>query len=201
MASKTDIANLALAAVECQVVENIETDDSAPAVKLRAVWTHTLDYCLAKREWNFNNGRWKDQPAVVAARHPASEEWDYAYAKPNDCVAVREVLRKQKFEIVEGYVCTDAGPTITLRGARRVTQCGRYPVWFVNYLSAELAFRIAKDVSGSETVRETVKKLRDAALLDAGSMDAREGTPRQPGSQLLASRLTDTYPDIGLLEE
>lgn len=201
MASKTDIANLALTAVECAVVENIETDESEPAINLRAVWNIALDHALSAREWNFNDKRWRNQPAVAASRHPAPDEFKYAYAIPNGCVAVREVVRKAKFRSIKGYVCTEAGPTITIRGAERITACGEYPVWFVNYFALELAFRIAKGETGSETVRDVVGKMRDRALLAAGSMDSREGTTQQPGSQFLAARLSDVPPDTGLLED
>lgn len=204
MASKTDIANLALTAVECQVVENIETDESEPAIALRAVWNSARDEALVAREWNFNDRRWRNVAKVAASRHPAPDEFANAYAVPNDCIAVRDVRDasgRVKFRVIKGYVCTEAGPTITIRGAERIAACGQYPVWFVNYFALELAFRIAKGESGSETVRDVVAKLRETALRRAGSMDSREGTTQQPGSRFLAARLTDQPPDTGLLED
>ncbi len=178
--SRTAIANLAYSHLEAPAVSNVDTDPSPNAKAIRSVWDTTLDLALGDHTWNFAISRWRNRAPVVASANPAPEVWAYAFEKPGDCIKVLQVNpdgdnRGARFHVEGGLIlCNDA--LATLRGIRRVTEPGRYSVWFVDYFSCRLALRISKTLQASEAIRESIKKATAEALQKARQMDGQEGT-------------------------
>lgn len=178
--SRTTIANLALSHLESTAVSNVETDGSPAAKALRSVWYAMLDIALVAHTWNFAIGRWNKRAPVVASRNPAPELFAYAFDKPGDCLAVLQVNpdADSKGEVfkVEGDLILCDSALINIRGIKRVTEPGKYSVWFVEFFAAVLAGRISKTVQASEALKKSIDDAAAKALQKARQADGREGT-------------------------
>ena len=196
MYSRTAIANLCFAALDCPAVEDIDADESAAALAARRVWDVTRDNALALHPWDFAKTRWPDRTAVT---NPAPDDWDYAYAIPADCLLVTSVGTREgvRFEVEGDKVLCDTAAPVVLRGIARVVDTGKYPVWFVRYFAHALAAAIVKSVAGSEAVRERVNLEAAKALADARFKNGRQGTVPGRRSTFLQSRLAAGSPYTG----
>lgn len=177
MPSKTTIANDALMALEMRPVADFDSAEGSVLDAMRAAWDQARDEALADHPWNFALRWYRDQAAVAAADNP-SPEWTYAYAVPADTLKVERLYGDAPFEVLDGYVCTHAPAPLSIQCVRRVTDIGKYSVWFAKAMAHYLALRCIKLASGSEAVRGAVNALKDQAMAGARSTDGREGVPR-----------------------
>lgn len=190
MASKTDIANLAVAAHSGDWIDNIDSAPGRMAEAIKLMWPQTLELALASHPWKFARKSWRDQAAVPAAENP-DPDMGYAFRLPPDCVRVFEIRPEASFDEWENYITTDAGAVVTLIGVRRGVDIGRHSAFFNEYLGALLALRICTPITASEAIR---KRCQDDVLktfADATSDNGRAGKVRVklPGNTWLASRL------------
>lgn len=193
MASKTDIANLALTRLEVEPVDNIDSSQEFAARTLRRVWDVQLAFCLASHTWNFCTTWWKSQAAVTADQNPSPFHAS-AILVPPGCLKVIQVggnaRRGEPYIVAEGYICTDAGVPAHVRGIKMVNDPGRYSIWFVEYFSARLAWTCGKPLNASEALREAAKRDALRILDDARSLDGQEGdAPQLFADAWLDSRL------------
>jgi len=194
--SRTKIANLAFSLLESPPVANIDTDGEPASETLRSVWDAALDLATVDHPWNHAIGRWNGRGPVPAAQNPAPDVFGYAFAKPSDCLQVLQVNpdrnnRGDEFKVEDGLILCDSA-TINIRGMKRVTEPGRYTVWFVKYFAAYLALLCSKPLNASETIRQSIAKQLAIALDNARAADGREGTlDRIFQSSYLAARFDD----------
>jgi len=180
MASWTDIFNLSLARLEIEPIDNAETSQTAGAKHLRRVRDVQLDVALAVHPWNFATGWFKDLAAVDASEY-ASPDFSTAIKVPSDCVRVLRVggdrKRGRPFVVAEGYICTNASAPLNIWAIKRKTDPGKFSPWFIDYLSARLAWIVGKPLNASEALRAAAKKDAKDALSDMQSIDGQEGEP------------------------
>lgn len=178
--SRTNIANLSFSLLETPAVSNVDTDDSPAAELIRSVWDAVRDLALCDHTWNFALKRWTDRAPVPAVQNPAAEVWENAFSKPADCLRVLQVNpdrdnKGDRFNVEGELVLVDAS-LVTLRGIARITQPGKYSVWFVEYFAARLALRIAKPLQASDAVRKSIRDEVKETLIKARGADGQEGT-------------------------
>jgi len=182
MASRTDIANLALTRLEVETVDNIDTADGLAARTLKRAWDVQRDLALAAHPWNFATTWWRNLPAKPADQNP-SPYHARAFDKPNDCLRVLRIgvdpRRGERFKVAEGLIVTNAAAPLTIYGIKRITDPGRYDTWFVEYFSARLAWTCGKPLNASEALRQAAKQDALRILSDAQSLDGQEGDPPQ----------------------
>jgi hypothetical protein len=174
MASKTDIANLAISHHSGGWVTDIDSAPGATAEAIRAVWDAELEEAMAAHPWKFARKSWRDQAALPDASNP-DPDMRFAFLKPADCVRVFEIRPKLDFDEWENIITTDAGNIVTLIGTRRGVDIGRHSAFFNVYLAAKIALRICISINASEAIRERCRKDMEIAFTKAASDNGRAG--------------------------
>ncbi|MGL4265204.1 MAG: hypothetical protein ACRCTX_26570 [Afipia sp.] len=151
MASEVDICNLALARLgEDATLASIDPPEgSAHADHCARFYPIARDALLEMRTWSFATTR-----VTLAALTIDTWEWQYAYARPTNCVRALAVLPKTAIStdvtqpFAQGFA--DSGSVIltnqedaTLRYTARVTDTTHFPPLFVDALSILLASHLA----------------------------------------------------------
>lgn len=106
---------------------------------------------------------------------PHSDEWDYIYVKPSDCLRVLSVNDNPDADYMvgeKGIYYNDEG--IEIEYIRQVTDVTVYDSTFVDAFAARLAMELAIALTGSHKKLETYTKLYYLALEKAKVMDAKE---------------------------
>lgn len=89
MLTETEVANRALARLDLSPISSLE-DDSPLAKKVRPVWGIVFASVLTAHDWSF--ARKYDRPARLATEFPEHFPYPYAFALPEDCLKVRNVI-------------------------------------------------------------------------------------------------------------
>lgn len=174
MASKTDIANLAISEHSGAWVTDIDSAPGQMAEAIRTNWTAELEAALAAHPWKFARKSWRDQAALPAASNPDPDA-GFAFLLPADCVRVFEIRPQADFDEWENMITTDAGSILTLIGVRRGVDIGRFSAFFNLYFAKRLALRICTAINASEAIRERCRKDVAAAFADAATDNGRAG--------------------------
>lgn len=194
MASKTDIANLAISAHSGGWVTDIDSAPGNMAEAIRSVWTAEYEAALAAHPWKFARKAWRDQPALPAADNPDPDR-AFAFRLPGDCVRVFEIRPQVTFDEWEKVITTDAGNVVTLIGVRRDVDIGRHSAFFNLYFAARLAYRAGTAINASEAIRkrceEDVEKAFRQAVHDNGRAGIVRGVPAP--TAFLASRVGGSW--------
>jgi hypothetical protein len=90
VANQTDICNLALSRVGAGFIDSLD-EPSAPAELCRLLYPIARDATLRDHDWNFARKR-----LAMATLDQTSDQWDYVYLLPADCLAVREIYNPSK---------------------------------------------------------------------------------------------------------
>lgn len=194
MASKTDIANVAIADHSGEWAANIDSAPGRTADAIRAQWDLTLELALAAHPWKFAKGSWKDQPALPTNPDP---DMRFAFRVPPDCVRVFEIRPQDEFNEWgedgggnDSYVIACNQPIVTMVGTRRQVDIGRFSAFFCDYLGHFLAWKICTPIEASEAVRKRCADDMEKALAAAKQDNGRAGTLARVGSDsFMLSRL------------
>jgi len=88
VASSTQIANLALARIGQERIENIASDDSAAARWANTFYGIARDYVTELTLWRHA----KRTATLAETTNTRENDYDYAYTRPSDCLSFRYVL-------------------------------------------------------------------------------------------------------------
>lgn len=180
MASKSDIANIAIGAHSGDWVEDIDASTGRTPEAILARWNTTLETALSAHPWKFAKKSWPDQAALDGAQNP-DPDMEFAYTQPGDCVRVFFVSPEATFDEWSGGIVTcDQGPTLTLIGTQRGVDIGRFSAMFCEYLGLLLAYNICTPINASEAVRARCMKDAATALDLAKTDNGRVGKVRNP---------------------
>lgn len=179
MASKTDIANLAIADHSGDWVDDIDSALGRTPEAILAVWDTTLESALAAHPWKFAKKTWRDQPALAPSENP-DPDLPYAFRLPPDCVRVFETRPKVAFDEWENIITSSAGPSLTLVGTRRGVDIGRFSAYFNDYLGKCLSFRICTPINASEAIRKRCFEEKEDAFTRAKHDNGRAGVVKNP---------------------
>lgn len=196
MASEIDICNLALAHLgDNATVASIDPPEgSAQAEHCARFYPMARDALLELHSWKFATRR-----ATLAQLENAWAQWDYAYAKPADCLRVIGVIpadmsddllvegveQTQNFTVEIGdslneVILTDQADAV-VRYIARQTDASKFPPLFIMALAHQLAAMMAGpvlkgDVGAAEAKRQAQfaqAYLQQAIVADASQRKVR----------------------------
>jgi hypothetical protein len=112
---------------------------------------------------------------------PHSDEWEYAYDLPTDCLRVLWINDDEdvEFEQTEkGLLCNEED--VGIKYIKRVTTVSLYDSTFVSAFAWRLAAELAVAITGSEKKRESSEKKYYIELDRATVLDAKESKEDYP---------------------
>lgn len=163
MSSKVQICNLALNHLGSgKSIANIDTEKSQEAYACRTFFDTARDAVLRDFTWPFAS---KIRSLGLVSESP-SDEWDYSYEYPSDCLKARRILSgvrnddrqsRVPFKIIYGdtqqLIYTDQEDA-ELEYTVRVTNTERYSPDFVMALSFRLAAYISPRITGGDRFKQ-----------------------------------------------
>lgn len=195
MASKTEIANLALSHIgSAKPVINVETDKNEEANAVRASWDVVRDVMLRLASWNFATA-FSTLGLVAGVSTP---RYAYAYELPSDFVAMR-VIQSQisdeddarlHYRIVGRHLYSNLD-TVTIEYTKQVKDPGTWSPDFVEAFSYRLASYIAPRLAAGDPFKrgQLALSLYKLSSDQAIANNANEEVPEEPGeSPSIAAR-------------
>lgn len=173
MTSIIDICNLALQNIQQSEIASLDEGSPESIQCLRR-------YDLA-RDVTLQSGWWKFARATqtLALLDETPEEWAYAYALPDECVAPRYLIPTVKngprirFERAKTTIITNE-VSAKLAYTERVTNPVEYPPAFIDALSWRLGADMVLSLTGKRSEREDAFQIFRGTLADAKRLDALE---------------------------
>lgn len=198
--SNTEIANLALSHLSSgKEISNLETDRSQEALACRRFFETARDAVLRDFAWPFAT---KIADLGLVEETP-SDEWDYSYRYPTDCVKLRRVLSGTRNDTRDSRVpykliSDDAGSLIYVdtenaqcEYTARITDPGRYPPDFVMAMSCRLAAYIAPRITAGDPFKLGKRAMDlyeyELGLAKASAMNE-EQAEEDPDSEFIRAR-------------
>lgn len=186
--TETDVVNLALREIGTYRISDLRTEDSADAEVARDVYDETVLECLAGHEWRFAI----KQAALQQGTITPSARYDYAYDLPSDFVRLSSVSESDDmlvplldFDVIDSPNTPGVQAIIANVGSVYIeyvyerTEPARWPPWFVAFVVARLASRLASPLK-STVERERLEQLADERMRKARSADGTQQPPKRP---------------------
>lgn len=171
MASQVDICNLALTAIGHKTIANIEEQTEA-ARKCKVYYQPVVDETLRAYNWNCATARaWLAQETDTPVFGFA-----FQYALPADCLRVLQLERLDLKFKVEGRKLLTNESTAKILYIKRIG-AGEMDPLLVGAVAARLAAELAYALSNNRSLAELMLKVYEQKKLEAGCIDAQEGTP------------------------
>lgn len=183
MASEVDICNLSLLHIgEDAVISSIRPPEGGPVAETCArMYQVARDICLEQHTWNFATRR-QTLSEVTNDR----SNWQYAYAKPSDCIRAVSILPQFATTEEEGdtvnYVIETLEngseaiftnePDAHIKYIRRVTDTTKFTPLFVNAVSWLLASYLAGPITKKSNLKTSCYQLHITELNKAKAMDS-----------------------------
>lgn len=198
MASKTDVANLALIKLGHTSIVSID-DENESARTIRAVFDMIRDGELRAHNWNFSIKR-TTLPALSDA--PISNDYTVQYQLPADCLRVIQAgdsapggnitwyntSQLADYQVEGRKIVTNLPAPLSLRYIYRAEAVGDWDALFVEMVACRIAAETCEKFTQSATKRDLALKQYGMALADATRADAIENPPEpiSDGSWLLS---------------
>jgi hypothetical protein len=180
MASKVDIANVALVRASADQIENfevVEGEDSVESRVVNALWDPLIDEVMQIGCWTFAQAT--DEPAALATT--ISEEFDYSYALPSDCLQLLSVLdaAESEYDIEGDYIVTNLD-SVKIKYIRRVTDTTKYSAKFASAFAYRLAADIVLTLQGDLQRHQQLYGLYEKEISKAVQMDQAQRRRKNP---------------------
>ena len=177
MASKTEVANMALTSLGAANITDID-EDSSNARKIRAVYNNLREAVLEEHPWNFAIER------VVKSPSEEKPAFGYAYKimRPTDCLRVinayadKDESVELKYKPEGRYLLCDTN-TIYIKYIKNVTDETLFTALFAQALAARISYELCFPITNSYNVQGQMMTLYNSKLAIARSIDALEGSP------------------------
>jgi hypothetical protein len=163
MASKTDIANLAIAHIGIgKEISNLETERSEEAIACRKFYDLARQAVLSDLDWSFST-RFEDLALVETS---PTDEWSYSYRYPSFCLNIRRIVSGTRndtlksrvpFRVVSddlGYLIYTDMEQAKVEFTYDITNSEFFPAEFVMALSFRLAMYIVTTTSGGDPFKK-----------------------------------------------
>jgi len=152
VANEVEICNAALDLIGCSPIENLTDPDSREAETCNKHYAIQRDATLREYNWGFA----RTKPIALTQLSETSDEYDYVYSYPLDCVEVREIFNPNKahdddlLPFARGI--SEDGSTLVIFTdeyqakaicTRRVTNAALFDPLFADAFSLRLASKIA----------------------------------------------------------
>lgn len=171
MASQVDICNMALTSIGHKTIANIDEATEA-ARKCKVYYQQAVDETLRAYNWNCATAR------SALAQETATPAFGYSfqYALPADCLRVLQLAYLDlKFKI-EGKKLLTNEPAASILYIKRIG-AGEMDPLLVGAVAARLSAELAYALSNNRSLAELMLKVYEEKKLEAGCIDAQEGTP------------------------
>ena len=153
-------------------IVNVETDTTEEAKVCRVWYEPTLKELLRSHEWNFAIDRALLNQHVSA---PITDDYDYQYELPNDCVRVLDMPDNPLAPyVIEGNLLLTNEDEVKIRYIKKIVDTQLYDSSFVIALADLLALKLCDKIKTSATNKETLRRDYKDSLLNAKFADAIE---------------------------
>lgn len=171
MASKTEVANVALAMLGANPLTDVDTEQSVIARRIRQVYNTLRDDALRAHPWNFAIKR----IALTKLDTAPAFGFAYYYAKPSDYLrAIQGESKSDKFKVEGQYIASDVDG-LKIQYIARVEEEAYWDSNFVAAFAQNIASAIAYPVTDSRTLGKDMYDLYGERLSMAKAIDAQEG--------------------------
>lgn len=176
--SKTDICNLALALLDEDPIQDLDSQQEPRASVLRINFPNSFDAAMLERPWNACRKRQvlsKDTAAPVFG-------FDFQFTLPADCLQVHAVTDASsgytvdKWSVESGRKLLCNWDSVGVIYSARIEQIPQLPAYLTEVISYHLAFRTARAITGSDSKGAALREEYQRAVLpNAQHRDALEG--------------------------
>ena len=189
MATKTEIANLALSWIGANLVTDVDVDDSDEAKLIRLHYDPALKATLEAQEWSFAIRRF--EPTLDPT--PPLYGWGNRFTVPADIIRVLTCDRTNAQSIVgnaayqpeqidwdfeDGYILTNES-VVFARGITDNVNEGDFSPGFVQAFAAKLAVFVAYPLTQSSTIFTNMGGLYAGMLKEAKTRDGMQGRSKR----------------------
>jgi len=176
MASEVDIANIALRRCSAGSVESL-SEESEEAAIVSDLWDALLDEVMQSGTWTFATTTEELAQEATAA----SEEFDYSYALPSDCLQLLTAIDalSDEYEINGDSIVTDLD-TFKIKYVQRVTDTSRFSSKFVDAFAYRLAADIVLSLTGKVDRHRDMLNLYNQSLRKAFQLDKSQNRRSSP---------------------
>jgi len=208
MATKTEIANLALSHLGIgKEIADLDTEKSQEAVTMRRFYETCRDATLRDFAWPFTT---KFATLALVADPPTeTEEWDFSYRYPTDCLMIRRVQTDIRVDTHQSRIVfklgrDDAGELVYTDEAEakieytfREEDPQRFPPDFILALSFRMAVYAAPRLTGGDPFKmgDRAARLYMNEISMAQSSASNESVPDQlPDAETIRAREGEFLP-------
>lgn len=159
MATQTEICNLSLSHLGSgKEISNLDTDSSEEGSVCRRFFETAKDKVLSDFNWSFAT----KFRAIALVEEDPTDEWDFSYRVPTDCLKVRRILSGQRTDTRDSRIPYKIGRDDTglllftdfedaeIEFTMRQDDPAFYPANFTMALSYYLAFLIAPRITAGD---------------------------------------------------
>lgn len=174
MASKVQIANLALSVLGANEVSDLDNENTKEANLVNTFWDQVVSEVLEDHTWDFAK-KWVSL-AEDASYSMVDEKYEYAYSLPGDYIRMSKAENDETDDVEfvrrEEHILCNYSP-FKVEYIRQITDVSKYPSHFIMavagklrvYLSVPLKKKGAKEVDWLSIYENKV--LPDAQLRDS----------------------------------
>jgi hypothetical protein len=188
MATKTEIANIALGLIGANLVTNVDADDSEEAKQIRIQYDAALNATLEVQEWSFAIKRF--EPALVGSAPLYG--WTNAFQPPPDIIRVLSCDRQVSggpmtgkydpgqidWDFEGGLILTDED-VVYARGISNLVREGDFSPTFVQAFAARLAMMVALPLTQSQQIFQNCGGLFNGLIREAKTRDGMQGRSKR----------------------
>lgn len=200
MASKTEIANLAISHIGTgKAISNLDTERSAEANVCRLFYETSKEAVLGDHHWPFS----RKEAVLNLVEETPEGEWSFIYRYPSDCVDMRRIKSGVRNDTLKSRIpfeisSDDSGKTIITdkedaecEYTKNVNNSTLFSAEFVLALSFRLAAYIIPRLSGGDPFKAKAEMLAQYELelgrAKKKSMNE-ERTEQPPPTELIGTR-------------
>lgn len=175
MASKTEIANRALAKIGESRVSNIETDSTEKAELINSMWELQRDSLLQSYPWNFAVTLTNLAADATAPDHG----YTVRYLLPTDFLSLLAIKDDPDYRIIGKYIHTDQAAPLYIKYVKKVTDTGEFDPLFAEALAATIAVEICERLTQSNTKKQLLMQEKERHIANAYASDAIQDPPQE----------------------
>lgn len=173
MASKTEIANIALQKLGSSQITDIDAGASKGAVEMAARFDSSAKSVLRLHNWNFATKR-----ATLAALTTTPEyEFSREFQLPSDLLRIISIENDPDYQVEGLKILSSANAPLKIKYISIVTDYNQWDSLAIEALASELAYTVAERMTESNTKKEAARVDRDAAIAIARAADGTENPP------------------------
>ena len=181
MASKVQIANIALRRCSAGRIDEIDQEESEEAELINDLWDVLLDEVMQAGTWTFATKTVELAQETTAA----SIEFDYSYALPSDLLQLLtglDVVDEEEYgeyEVNEDSIVTNL-EEFSIKYIKRVTDTSKFSAKFIDAFAYRLAADIVYSLTGKKERRDDMMKSYEKSLRKAFQLDKSQNRRKNP---------------------